>query len=188
MFRVRKLSLGVPPLATLTLVGLLIFFAAGCVQRRMTIRSNPPGATVFVDQVEIGTTPVSHEFIYYGSREIRLVRDGYETLTVLQPTARPWYQFPGIAEFVSENMVPQEIRDEQVFVYQLTPQRSVPTEQLLGRAENLRSGSIRPAAATLPITGSTPSAVRPSVPVLPLPPTEILTPTDRSPRRVWPTP
>ena len=31
----------------------------GCVRRRMTVRSNPPGAVVFVDDQEIGTTPAS---------------------------------------------------------------------------------------------------------------------------------
>jgi len=29
---------------------------SGCVTRRMTIRSNPPGALVYVDDYEIGTT------------------------------------------------------------------------------------------------------------------------------------
>ena len=41
----------------------------GCVQRRLTIRSSPPGAVVYVGNQEIGTTPISHDFIYYGSRE-----------------------------------------------------------------------------------------------------------------------
>ena len=183
MFRIHKHSLCGPRLAAIWLIGVLVVSQAGCVQRRMTIRSNPPGATVFVDQVQIGTTPVSHEFIYYGSREIRLVKDGYETLTVLQPTVRPWYQFPGIPEFVSENMVPREIRDEQVFAYQMTPQRVVPTEQLLSRANNLRLGSIQPVATTLPF----------SVPITPqspgvMAPIEVLPTPDRSRRRAWPTP
>ena len=36
--------------------------SAGCVQRRMTVRSNPPGALVYVDDYQIGTTPVSVEW------------------------------------------------------------------------------------------------------------------------------
>jgi hypothetical protein len=45
---------------TTAAVGLLTLLAvAGCVQRRMTIRSNPPGALVYVDDYQIGTTPVS---------------------------------------------------------------------------------------------------------------------------------
>ena len=53
-------------------------------QRRLTIRSNPPGALVYVDDYQIGTTPVSTDFVYYGTRKVRLVKSGHETLTVLQ--------------------------------------------------------------------------------------------------------
>ncbi len=104
----------------------------------MTIRSNPPGAVVYVDDYEIGTTPVSHNFTYYGTRKIRLVKHGYETLTVLQPIPAPWYQIPPL-DFVAENLVPGEIRDHRTLSYQLVPQKVVPAEELLGRAESLRA-------------------------------------------------
>lgn len=58
------------------LAGAAVAAAGGCVQRRMTVRSNPPGALVYVDDYQIGTTPVSTDFIYYGTRKIRLVKDG----------------------------------------------------------------------------------------------------------------
>lgn len=105
----------------------------------MTIRTNPPGALVYVDDYEIGTTPVSHDFTYYGKRKIRLVKDGFETLTLMQSIPPPWYQVPPL-DFVSENLVPGEIRDQRTLQYQLTPQMIVPTEQLRQRAENLRRG------------------------------------------------
>ena len=60
----------------------------------MTVRTNPPGALLYVDDYEIGTTPVSANFTYYGTRKIRLVKDGYETLTVMQWIPPPWYEFP----------------------------------------------------------------------------------------------
>ena len=123
----------------------------GCVRRRMTIRSNPPGALVYVDDYEIGTTPISQDFIYYGERKVRLVKDGYETLTVMQSIPTPWYQIPPL-DFVTENMIPGKIRDHRTFNYQLTPQRIVPSEQLLSRAENLRRG-VRAATG---VTGSPP--------------------------------
>jgi hypothetical protein len=113
--------------------------AGGCVERRMTIRSNPPGALVYVDDYEIGITPVSTSFIYYGQRRIRLVKDGYETLTLIQPIPPPWYEIVGI-DFLSENLVPGKIHDERVFEYNLQPQIMVPPEQLRQRAEALRRG------------------------------------------------
>jgi hypothetical protein len=129
---------------------------AGCVQRRFTIRSNPPGAQVYVDDYDIGQTPVSHSFIYYGTRKIRLVKDGYETLTIYQPMPTPWYQYPGI-DFFSENIWPCEVRDERAFNYQMVPSVVVPGDQLLGRAEQLRGASnVLPAAATRPVIAPPP--------------------------------
>ena len=123
---------------------------SGCVERRMTVRTNPPGALVYVDDYEIGTTPVSTDFIYYGTRKIRIVKDGYETLTVMQPFPAPWYQFPP-ADFITENFVPGKIRDQRILDYQLKPQMIVPTDQLLSRAEGLRHNNlITPAGPVSP--------------------------------------
>jgi hypothetical protein len=139
--------------------------SGGCVHRRFTVRTNPPGARVFVDDFEIGTTPVSHDFVYYGTRKIRLVKDGYETLTILQPIPTPWWDLPGI-DFISENLVPTEIRDHRVLDFQMQPQVIVPTEQLLGRADELRrsrnpnvpTGALAPVGAVP--QGSYPEATR----------------------------
>ena len=122
---------------------------SGCVERRMTVRTNPPGALVYVDDYEIGTTPVSTDFTYYGTRKIRIVKDGYETLTVMQPIPAPWYQFPPI-DFITENFVPGKIRDQRMLDYQLKPQMIVPTDQLLSRAEGLRHNNlVLPAGAVM---------------------------------------
>lgn len=132
-------------LSLLTVVAL-----SGCLRRRMMVRSNPPGAMVYVDNQQIGATPCSTDFVYYGTREIRLVKPGYETLTVNQPIPAPWYEIPPL-DFVSENLVPREIQDYRTLSYNLSPQVIVPTDQLLGRAEQLRQatgqGAVLPAMA-----------------------------------------
>lgn len=159
----RPLMLATPPQ---TRFGLMLVLAAltaagGCVERRMTIRSNPPGAMVYVDDYEIGTTPVSTSYIYYGTRKIRLVKDGYETLTIYQPMPTPWYEWLGI-DFVSENLWPHKIRDERSFMYQMQPMVVVPPETLLDRAQQLREANRSiPAAPPAPV--ATP-------PVMELPP------------------
>ncbi len=134
--------------------------AAGCVQRRMTIRSEPPGALVYVDNVEIGVTPISTNFLYYGTREIRLVKDGYETMTVLQPVPAPWYQIPPL-DFFSENVVPGDIRDRRTFLYRLVPQRMVPGQELLGRAQELRGRATAAGATLTAPAGSFPAGPTP---------------------------
>jgi len=124
----------------------------------MTIRSDPPGAVVFVDDYEIGTTPVATNFTYYGTRKIRLVKDGFETRTVMQSIPAPWYQIAPL-DFFSENLVPAEINDRREFNYRLVPQRVVPTEQLLGQAEALRSRA--QSAAFFRTSGPSPGRLAP---------------------------
>ena len=117
--------------------------------RRLMIRSNPPGATVYVDNQEIGRTPVATAFIYYGTRNIRLELDGYETIDELHRIREPWYQIPPL-DFVSENLVRRDIRDERILEFQMVPRAVVPREQLIQRANNLRQGSQMGVLAPLP--------------------------------------
>ncbi|HYO26403.1 MAG TPA: PEGA domain-containing protein, partial [Lacipirellulaceae bacterium] len=114
----------------------------GCVRRRLMVRSNPPGAMVYVDNQPIGTTPCATAFTYYGTREIRLVKPGYETLTVKQPIPAPWYQIPPL-DFASENLTPNEIQDFRTVTYNMAPQVVPPTDQLLARAQQLRTGTMQ---------------------------------------------
>jgi len=153
--RLRMLFMAIVCLAT-------VVAGSGCVQRRMTIRSNPPGALVYVDDYQIGSTPVSTDFVYYGTRKIRLVKDGFETLTVRQPFPIPWYEiFP--LDFVSENLWPGEIRDERVVDLAMMPAAATPPEEVVVRAEQSRlaAGSMpapQPAAQAVPGAQAIPMA------------------------------
>ena len=144
--------------AIIVLIGLLLLPASGCVRRRLNVRSNPPGALVYVDNQQIGTTPCSVDFTYYGTREIRLIKPGYETLTVNQPIPTPWYQIPPL-DFVSENLTPTKIRDNRTVTFDMAPQIIVPTEQLLDRANQLRGETLQypvaPAAVSVPMGAPT---------------------------------
>jgi hypothetical protein len=124
----------------LAALALLCLGNAGCVRRRMTIRSYPAGAQVFVDDQEIGTTPCSTSYIYYGKRNIMLVKDGYKTERFVQRFDVPWYEYMPL-DFINENLNPNEIRDERTIDVTLSPQENVPPEKLLERANNMRSGA-----------------------------------------------
>ena len=120
----------------------------------MTIRTNPPGAQVFVDDQEVGTTPCSTGYVYYGTRKVTVIKDGYKTETVYHKFSSPWYQFPPL-DFITENLYPREIRDERIVDVTLAPQEVVPEAALRARAEGLRRDArgrqympIIPAAAT----------------------------------------
>lgn len=117
---------------------LALFGLCGCVERRYTIRSEPPGALVIVNGEEIGTTPVSRAFTFYGDRQIRLMREGFEVLDVIQPVEAPFYDNL-LTEFFTENLIPYTLRDERTFNYKLSPAKSTDPNELLGRAEGLRA-------------------------------------------------
>ncbi len=149
----------------------------GCVRRRLTIRSNPPGAMVYVDNQHVGFTPCSVDFTYYGTREMRLVKSGFETLTINQPIPTPWYQVPPL-DFVSDNLVPVKIRDNRTVSYNLQPQLMMPVEEIIGRGNELRTrtqtGTVIPAAGELafppsPSVGGGP-LLAPGATVVPPPP------------------
>ena len=73
----RRMRTALRLLVALTFVSLCLP-STGCVRRRLNVRTNPPGALVYVDNQQIGTTPCSVDFIYYGTREIRLVKPGFD--------------------------------------------------------------------------------------------------------------
>jgi hypothetical protein len=122
--------------ACLGLVGATLF--SGCVERRYTLRTDPPGALAIVNGEEIGPTPVSRSFWYYGDREITFLLDGFETKTVIQPIKAPWWDNL-VTEFFTENLVPFNLRDEREFKFALTPASSPRANDLRDRAEQLRS-------------------------------------------------
>ena len=126
------------PVRVGALLLLLVAFPAGCVERRYTIRTNVPGTVVYANGEELGPAPVSKSFTYYEPREIVLVADGYQTQKIIQPIPAPWYD-NFLTDFFTENLVPWTIRDERQFYYELSPATDPPANELLDRAEALRS-------------------------------------------------
>jgi hypothetical protein len=117
-------------------ISVVIF--SGCVERRYTIRTEPPGATVLVNGEEIGPAPASRSFNYYGDRRITLILDGYQTKTLIQPIKAPWWD-NYLTEFFTENLVPVSVRDERVFKYGLEPTQKPSQMELQARGESLRT-------------------------------------------------
>ena len=95
-------------------------FSTGCIERRMTIQSDPPGATVWIDGKPAGKTPLSAPFVFYGTREFTFHREGYEIFSTLEKVHPPVYQYFPI-DFVSEFLLPFTLLDEHSFFYTLKP-------------------------------------------------------------------
>jgi hypothetical protein len=134
MDRLRTTGRSLAPILVLAGLGAL----SGCVERRYTIRTNPPGAQVVVNGQELGPSPVSAPFTFYGDREITLIKEGFQRQTIIQPIRAPWWDNL-LTEFFTENFIPYTFRDERVFDYQLAPATLPETNDLLGRGEALRA-------------------------------------------------
>ena len=106
-------------------------------QRRLQIRSQPEGARVAIDRQDVGLTPVSVPYTYYGTREIQLEKDGFKTVRVQQNLRSPWFErFP--VSLLSNNFAGREIRDDRLFDFTLEPKQTISESVLLDRANDLR--------------------------------------------------
>jgi hypothetical protein len=162
---------------------LTISWTTGCVERRFTINSDPVGALVYHNGNYLGITPVDGYLIYYGKQQFRLIKEGYETLDIVQTYDPPWFDWPGI-DFVTENIYPGKLRDVRRFCYTMRPLQSIPPDDVRMRAEQLRARGQnigtplppRPLAPSVPspppgaiLGGPTPEGTLPAPRPLPAP-------------------
>ena len=117
----------------------LLALAAGCVERRMVITTEPYGAIVYDEKDNpLSASPADKPFTYYGKYRFKIVKDGYETLTVEEKIDPPWYEWIGL-DFISETLIPWSLRDVRRFHYKLQPVAVVPPEQVLEKGKLLRA-------------------------------------------------
>ncbi len=117
---------------------LLIFLAtvAGCGSRTIFVTSDPPGALVTLNGVEVGPTPLEVGFRFYGQYDLRLRKDGYEPLAAAPWAAAPWYDYPPM-DFI---LLPLPINTTVRWHYEMQPM-SVEQDShdaLVERAEDMR--------------------------------------------------
>jgi hypothetical protein len=108
----------------------------GCVERKLTINTKPQGALVLLNDEEIGLSPVTISFEWYGDYNVRITKEGYETLNTHRELKSPWYdQFP-FDFFAMLN--PKRTVDSFEWTFELAPQKQLTTEELIRDAEELK--------------------------------------------------
>jgi len=115
---------------------------AGCVEREMTITSQPEGALVFVSDVEVGRTPLTIPFTWYGDYDIILRKDGYRTLKTHADISAPWYEIPPADLFSA--LAPWTYRDRRFLHYTLEQFVVPPDEELVRQARQMRETTLEP--------------------------------------------
>ncbi len=110
---------------------------AGCVERKLTINTKPQEALVVLNDEEIGTSPVTVSFEWYGDYWVRISKEGYETLNTHRPLKGPWYDsFP--FDFFAQIISPDRIVDSYEWTFELEPKKQISREQLIQNAEKLK--------------------------------------------------
>lgn len=97
----------------------LLATANGCVARWLEIRSDPPGAQVFLDGSDVGVAPARVSFEHYGTREVMLRLKNHDSVTRVVEVSAPWYQWFPI-DLAAEFLWPFEIVDEHVYTIPMT--------------------------------------------------------------------
>lgn len=65
------------------------FFLSACATRTIEITSEPPGAIVWLNDVEVGRTPLEADFKHYGDYDVRLHLEGYQPLVTHREANAP---------------------------------------------------------------------------------------------------
>jgi len=119
--------------------------AAGCVERELTVNTEPQGALVTLNDEQIGTSPVTVSFNWYGDYKVRIRKAGYETLNTHRRLEGPWYDhFP--FDFFAQVVTAKRIEDNYEWNFKLEPAKEPDRSALIERAEQMQEQLNKPAA------------------------------------------
>ncbi len=109
---------------------------SGCVRRTITITTEPQGTLVWLNDREVGRTPVEVDFKHYGTYDVRLEHRGYEPMMTSGRAVPPWWDNVGLDLIAELTLADLESRIEWHYVMEpLDDDR----EALLDRARELRA-------------------------------------------------
>lgn len=97
--------------------------ATGCVERKLIVRSDPPGAAIYVDgelKGVAGAKGLSVPFEAYGTRAVVARLEGHVPRRAFVELSVPWYQVFPLGLF-SDLLWPGTIVDEHQAALKLTP-------------------------------------------------------------------
>ena len=126
--------------ATCALGLFLVLICGGCakVQRTISINSDPPGAVLIMNDQEVGRTPITRDFIWYGWYDVVLRKEGYKTLKTRAKVIAPPWQWPPFD--LAAEFSPARLKDRHKLMFTLEPEEEVPSnDEMLGRADQMRA-------------------------------------------------
>ena len=125
--------------STCLTAALLAAAASGCVERTLSITSEPRGALVYLNDEEVGRTPLEVPFTFYGTYDVRLEAAGHKPLWTMQEAKAPFWETPGIDLFAE--MVPNG-QSRIDWHFEMQPEvdaEDADVDQLLNHARQMRA-------------------------------------------------
>lgn len=133
------------PLAAISALLLLSLLLAGCVERKLTIITNPADAAVILNDEQIGNSPVTVGFNWYGDYNVTIRKEGFETLKTHRKLDRPLHdKFP--FDFFAQLIDPRQIVDSYEWSFELAPASPTDRADLIKAAQTLRTEAVLKAA------------------------------------------
>lgn len=123
------------PLATAAVLAASVALT-GCVRRTISITTEPEGALVWLNDREVGRTPVEVDFDHYGTYDVRLEYRGYEPMMTSGQALPPWWDNVGL-DLIAE-LTPADLESRIAWHYVLLPLDG-DREALVERARKLRA-------------------------------------------------
>lgn len=118
----------------------LLLFVSGCVERRLWVRTDPPGAMVRINGDEVGAAPVSWRFDHYGTVLVEAELAGHEPVQRAFRLRTPWYQWP-VLDFFADVVWPGRIKDNHELALRLEPERPLTPAEIEAGIEKVRAGA-----------------------------------------------
>ena len=140
-------------IGTGALLGLCAGVPPGCVERKITIGSEPAGALVLLNDVEVGRTPVTVPFKWYGDYDVRIRLERNEGtaekpdihhyyLHTSKTTTIPWFEIFGVDLFAE--LLPIPFKDEQVWAFPVPAVTEPTDDDLIARARSMKGELDKP--------------------------------------------
>lgn len=129
----------------------LALACGGCLQRRIVVTSEPEGAVVWINDQEVGRTPVETAFTFYGTYDVRVRKEGFEPVSEARKAKSPWWEYPGPDLIASA--LPMRIRKTVNWHFVLAP---LPAADEASRAALVERARGFAARIAVPRTGPMP--------------------------------
>lgn len=121
----------------IAVVTVVVFVLTGCVERRLTVITEPSDAVVWLNDEEIGVSPVTVSFNWYGDYSVRIEKPGYEIVNTHRLLKRPMHDYAGL-DFIAEVLWPKTIEDSYTWTFELSPYEPASAPELVEAAAMMR--------------------------------------------------